>query len=93
MCLIKILFRHGDVGYFVEPTVFSNVQDNMTIAKEEIFGPVQSIMKVTYLFKLAKLRNYSYSSTFLKLINFLANTEDDSIKNFIYCISVFPQTM
>jgi len=37
--------RHGDVGYFVEPTVFSNVEDDMTIAKEEIFGPVQSIMK------------------------------------------------
>jgi len=32
-------------GYFVQPTVFSNVQDNMRIAKEEIFGPVQSIFK------------------------------------------------
>jgi acyl-CoA reductase-like NAD-dependent aldehyde dehydrogenase len=35
----------GDKGYFVQPTVFSNVTDNMTIAKEEIFGPVQSILK------------------------------------------------
>jgi len=34
-----------DVGYFVKPTVFSNVTDDMTIAKEEIFGPVQSILK------------------------------------------------
>eukprot|EP00948_MAST-09A_sp_MAST-9A-sp1_P004222 g4222.t1 len=32
-------------GYFIEPTVFSNVTDDMTIAKEEIFGPVQSILK------------------------------------------------
>ena len=32
-------------GYFAEPTVFSDVQDNMTIAKEEIFGPVMSILK------------------------------------------------
>ncbi len=32
-------------GYFVEPTVFSGVEDNMTIAKEEIFGPVVSILK------------------------------------------------
>lgn len=37
--------RHGNVGYFVQPTVFSDVGDHMTIAKEEIFGPVQSILK------------------------------------------------
>jgi len=37
--------RIGTVGYFVEPTVFSNVTDNMRIAKDEIFGPVQCIMK------------------------------------------------
>jgi len=37
--------RVGDKGYFVEPTVFSDVQDNMTIAKEEIFGPVMSIIR------------------------------------------------
>ncbi len=32
-------------GYFVETTVFGDVQDNMTIAKEEIFGPVMSVIK------------------------------------------------
>ncbi len=37
--------RSGDVGYFIEPTVFADVQDNMTIAQEEIFGPVMSIIK------------------------------------------------
>ncbi|MFZ9482851.1 MAG: aldehyde dehydrogenase family protein, partial [Ilumatobacteraceae bacterium] len=31
-------------GYFVAPTVFSNVSRDMTIAREEIFGPVLSIM-------------------------------------------------
>ena len=31
-------------GYFVKPTVFGNVKENMTIAKEEIFGPVLVIM-------------------------------------------------
>ena len=31
-------------GYFVKPTVFSGVTDDMTIAREEIFGPVLSIM-------------------------------------------------
>jgi len=37
--------RVGDRGYFIEPTVFADVQDNMQIAQEEIFGPVQSIIK------------------------------------------------
>ena len=30
--------RHGDKGYFLQPTVFSNVQDNMRIAKEEVMS-------------------------------------------------------
>ena len=33
-----------DKGYFVKPTVFSNVTPDMTIAQEEIFGPVLVIM-------------------------------------------------
>ena len=33
-----------DQGYFVRPTVFSNVRSDMTIAQEEIFGPVLAIM-------------------------------------------------
>lgn len=37
--------RLGSKGYFIEPTVFSNVKDDMLIAKDEIFGPVQSILK------------------------------------------------
>jgi acyl-CoA reductase-like NAD-dependent aldehyde dehydrogenase len=32
------------VGYYVKPTVFSNVTNDMTIAQEEIFGPVLSIL-------------------------------------------------
>ena len=31
-------------GYFVKPTVFSNVTNDMTIAREEIFGPVLSLI-------------------------------------------------
>lgn len=31
-------------GYFVQPTVFSNVTPGMTIAREEIFGPVASVL-------------------------------------------------
>jgi aldehyde dehydrogenase (NAD+) len=33
-----------ETGYFVKPTVFSNVRNDMTIAREEIFGPVLSII-------------------------------------------------
>lgn len=32
-------------GYFIEPTVFDGVTDDMKIAREEIFGPVLSVMK------------------------------------------------
>src|ERR1700679_810508 len=33
-----------DKGYYVKPTVFANVTNDMSIAKEEIFGPVVSIL-------------------------------------------------
>jgi acyl-CoA reductase-like NAD-dependent aldehyde dehydrogenase len=34
-----------DKGFFVEPTVFSEVAESMTIAREEIFGPVLAVMR------------------------------------------------
>jgi aldehyde dehydrogenase (NAD+) len=37
--------RVGDKGYFIQPTVFTDVKDHMKIAEEEIFGPVMSIIK------------------------------------------------
>ncbi|WP_437191995.1 aldehyde dehydrogenase family protein [Planctomicrobium sp. SH527] len=36
--------RHGDKGFFIEPTVFDNVTDDMEIARDEIFGPVLSVL-------------------------------------------------
>jgi aldehyde dehydrogenase (NAD+) len=35
---------HLDRGFFVEPTVFANVSNSATIAREEIFGPVLSVI-------------------------------------------------
>ena len=35
-----------EVGAFVEPTLFSEVHNDMTIAREEIFGPVASVIPV-----------------------------------------------
>lgn len=37
--------RFGDRGYFIEPTLFTEVTDNMAIAKDEIFGPVLSVLR------------------------------------------------
>ena len=36
--------RVGGKGFFVEPTIFDNVKDDMAIAKDEIFGPVVSVL-------------------------------------------------
>jgi aldehyde dehydrogenase (NAD+) len=37
--------RIGNKGYFVEPTLFTGVKDEMKIAREEIFGPVMNVLK------------------------------------------------
>src|SRR5204862_4796323 len=37
--------RVGGKGYFIEPTVFADVKDEMKIAREEIFGPVMNVLK------------------------------------------------
>jgi aldehyde dehydrogenase (NAD+) len=37
--------RAGNAGYFVQPTVFADVDATMTIAQEEIFGPVVSVLR------------------------------------------------
>merc|ERR1712127_516438 len=36
--------RLGEKGYYVKPTVFTGVKDDMTIAREEIFGPVMQLL-------------------------------------------------
>ena len=36
--------RHGETGYFHQPTIFTGVDNRMTIAREEIFGPVMSVI-------------------------------------------------
>lgn len=37
--------RAGDRGFFIEPTVFADVEDKMDIAKDEIFGPVATVLR------------------------------------------------
>ncbi|XP_044515427.1 aldehyde dehydrogenase, cytosolic 2-like isoform X2 [Gracilinanus agilis] len=50
----------GNKGYFIQPTVFSNVTDEMRIAKEEIFGPVQQIMKFKTIDEVIKRANNTH---------------------------------
>ncbi|KAG5635559.1 hypothetical protein H0H81_010860 [Sphagnurus paluster] len=37
--------RHGDEGYFIKPTIFTNTTPDMKIVQEEIFGPVGVVIK------------------------------------------------
>ncbi|XP_038072468.1 retinal dehydrogenase 1-like isoform X2 [Patiria miniata] len=53
--------RIGDKGYFVQSTVFSNVTNEMRVAQEEIFGPVQLLIKFKTLDEvLEKANNTQY---------------------------------
>ena len=36
--------RHGDTGYFFEPTMFGGAHNGMRVAREEIFGPVMTVI-------------------------------------------------
>jgi aldehyde dehydrogenase (NAD+) len=49
--------RHGKKGFFVEPTVFDNVKDDMAIAKDEIFGPVVSVLPFTSVEEVVERAN------------------------------------
>ena len=44
-------------GYFIEPTVFTNVKPNMRIAQEEIFGPVTSVIPCSDLHEAIEIAN------------------------------------
>ncbi|KAF0318263.1 aldehyde dehydrogenase [Colletotrichum asianum] len=57
--------RHGDKGYFIQPTIFSNVRPDMKIMQEEIFGPVCAIAKFKdeeEVLKLAHDTNYGLAA-------------------------------
>jgi aldehyde dehydrogenase (NAD+) len=52
--------RLGSQGYFVEPTVFADVKDEMTIAKEEIFGPVMNVLRFKDQGEVVKRGNQTF---------------------------------
>ncbi|MCH2114236.1 MAG: aldehyde dehydrogenase family protein [Pirellulales bacterium] len=49
--------RFGNQGYFVEPTLFTGVTDDMRIAKDEIFGPVLSVLRFDDVDEIARRAN------------------------------------
>eukprot|EP01080_Neovahlkampfia_damariscottae_P008163 gene8163-12623_t len=49
--------RQGEKGYFVKPTIFSGVTKEMKICKEEIFGPVMSVIKYKSLKEAVEMAN------------------------------------
>lgn len=49
--------RRNTAGYYVEPTVFDGVEPNMTIARDEIFGPVVALFTVSGIDEAIALAN------------------------------------
>ncbi|MEX2140207.1 MAG: aldehyde dehydrogenase family protein [Pirellulales bacterium] len=49
--------RWGNRGYYIEPTLFTGVTDDMAIAKDEIFGPVMSILRFKDLDEIVERAN------------------------------------
>jgi len=52
--------RHGNTGYFIEPTVFDGVTDDMAIATDEIFGPVMNILRFKNLEEVVERSNKTF---------------------------------
>ena len=50
---------HLDKGYFLEPTIFGDVRNDMTIAREEIFGPVLSVIRYEDIDEAIRIANDS----------------------------------
>ncbi|KAJ7540109.1 hypothetical protein O6H91_10G001800 [Diphasiastrum complanatum] len=82
----------GSKGYYVEPTIFADVQDNMKIAKEEIFGPVMSVFKfksVEEIIQRANNTNYGLAAGIVTKNIDLANRFSRSIRAGIIWINCY----
>ncbi|MFQ5442858.1 MAG: aldehyde dehydrogenase family protein [Thermodesulfobacteriota bacterium] len=75
-------------GYFIEPTVFADVTPEMRIAKEEIFGPVVSVIKaedLTDAVRIANSTEYGLSSSiYTQDVNASAAAERDLETGIVY---------
>jgi aldehyde dehydrogenase (NAD+) len=70
--------RHGNEGYFIQPTIFTDTKPNMKIVQEEIFGPVGVVIKFhddEYIIKQANDTVYGLAAAcFTKNIDRALNT-------------------
>lgn len=70
-------------GYFIDPTIFTNVTHDMAIAREEIFGPVLAVIKVQNYEEAIRLSNDSefglsasiYTTNIQKAFDFIERSE------------------
>ncbi|KZV14473.1 hypothetical protein F511_43038 [Dorcoceras hygrometricum] len=79
-------------GYYIEPTIFVDVKDDMTIAKEEIFGPVMSVLKfksVEEVIKRANGTKYGLAAGVMTDNLNIANTVSRSIRAGVVWINCY----
>ncbi|CAO2203885.1 unnamed protein product [Urochloa humidicola] len=73
----------GDKGYYIEPTIFTDVKDDMAIAQDEIFGPVMALMKfktVEEVIQKANNTRYGLAAGIVTKNIDIANTVSRSIR-------------
>ena len=64
-----------ETGYFARPTIFNNVNNDMVIAREEIFGPVMSIITYNDLDEAIEIAN----DTEYGLAGYVFGTDKDTL--------------
>ncbi|CAL9222205.1 unnamed protein product [Arabidopsis halleri] len=82
----------GDKGYFIEPTIFADVTEDMKIYQDEIFGPVMSLMKFKTVeegIKCANNTKYGLAAGILSQNIDLINTVSRSIKAGIIWVNCY----
>ncbi|XP_019458751.1 PREDICTED: aldehyde dehydrogenase family 2 member C4-like [Lupinus angustifolius] len=84
--------RVGGKGYYIEPTIFSNVEEDMLIVQDEIFGPVMSLKKFKTIeegIKSANNTKYGLAAGIVTKNLDTANTVSRSIRAGIVWINCY----
>ncbi|KAK7314489.1 hypothetical protein VNO77_33014 [Canavalia gladiata] len=82
----------GKKGYYIEPTIFANVKEDMLIAQDEIFGPVMALSKFKTIeegIKKANSTRYGLTAGIVTQNLDIANTVSRSIRAGIIWINCF----
>ncbi|XP_054807278.1 aldehyde dehydrogenase family 2 member C4-like [Prosopis cineraria] len=82
----------GNKGYYIEPTVFTNVKEDMVIAQDEIFGPVMALMKFKTIEEAIKSANntkYGLAAGIVTKNIDIANTVSRTIRAGIIWINCY----